>query len=351
MVFIVLLLLIITFCDAKVAPIGEFYTDYNSKEKSNIIKGLFVILVFCSHYSQYVTLNGIYNEPYIAIKSHLSQMVVAMFLFYSGYGIMESITKKGFGYVKTIPYKRFLSVLLNFDIAVLLFIILQFFLGKTFGLKTIILSLIGWESVGNSNWYIFVTLVIYLLIFISLFIIKIKNNKITRIIGLFIFFILTILFVYSQMLIGRPAYTYNTAILFPLGSFYSYFKTYIDKFVMKNGFFYATVCLIIACVYFWSYNIRSNSIYTYSIWAVAFTLSVVIFTMKVSIRNPILEWFGKHIFSIYILQRIPMLILQYYGFNLTHKYEFFIVSLIATCLIAMAFDYFAGILNKRIWKA
>lgn len=43
-----------------------------------------------------------------------------VFLFYSGYGIMESIKNKGEKYISTVPKKRILNVLVNFDIAVLI---------------------------------------------------------------------------------------------------------------------------------------------------------------------------------------------------------------------------------------
>ena len=350
MLFVVLILLMLIVSNAKIAPAGEFHLDYNSKENSNIIKGLFVILVFCSHFSQYVTLNGFYNKPYLFLKSHMGQMVVAMFLFYSGYGIMESIIKKGFSYVKSIPCKRFLKVLLNFDIAVLLFVITQHFLGNDLDLKTILLSLIGWGTVGNSNWYIFVTLILYLLVFVSFVIIKLKQNRVTMFISLLLLSVFTIIFVYSQMLTDRPAYTYNTAILFVLGGFYSYFKPYIDKFVMKSGVTYLITCLTVAFMFFFAYNVRKKSIYAYSIWAIAFTLAVVLFTMKVSFSNPVFEWFGKRVFSIYILQRIPMLILQYFKISVNHQYEFFILSLFSTCLLAVIFDYLTEKLQRLIWK-
>ena len=58
-----------------------------SREKTNAIKGIFVILIFLSHYSGYVVLEGHYDIPYLLLQNHLHQMVVVMFWFYSGYGI------------------------------------------------------------------------------------------------------------------------------------------------------------------------------------------------------------------------------------------------------------------------
>lgn len=91
MIFFVLILLLIVCRGATAAAPGEFARDYISKEKANVVKGIFVLLVLFSHASQYMNLSGPYDEPYRAFCGHLNQMVVVMFFFYSGYGIMESL--------------------------------------------------------------------------------------------------------------------------------------------------------------------------------------------------------------------------------------------------------------------
>ena len=73
-------------------------------------------------------------------------MVVSMFFFYSGFGMIKSIMKKRFAYIKTLPLKRFLIVVLNFDIAVILFEIMNLCLKIHFDWKTILLFIyrMGW---------------------------------------------------------------------------------------------------------------------------------------------------------------------------------------------------------------
>ena len=48
-----------------------------------------------------------------------------MFLFYSGYGVMESIRKKGEAYVVAMPRHRVAGTLINFDVAVLIFLVVD----------------------------------------------------------------------------------------------------------------------------------------------------------------------------------------------------------------------------------
>lgn len=349
MVFFMFLLLLIVVKAANVAPAGHFNKDYLSIQNSNIIKGIFVITVIFSHCSQYVTFDGIYDEPYIKFQGFIGQMIVAMFLFYSGYGVLESIQKKGWNYVKSIPTKRFFKVLVNFDIAVLLYLILDLILGIKYDAKTIFLSFIGWENIGNSNWYILAILALYLLIFVAFFLMKWFDSKPMLFVYVFIFTILTMGFVLFEMKMEKDAYYYYTTILFPLGCWYSLLKPYIDKIVMKNDIIYSFVAMLVGGGLFISYNIKNSyGIEGYSLWAIFFTISLVVFTMKFSFKSTILEWFGKHIFSVYILQRIPMMILNRMGISHFHKYFFIVVSFLVTVFIAQIFDYFTGLLwNKK----
>ena len=140
-----------------------FFPDNLAIDQTNAIKGFFILLVFISHCMLDVKKAGYEFVGWLdaigmQIRSEFGQLVVVMFLFYSGYGVMESYAKKGREYVKTFPKKRILTTLLNFDIAVSVFVALDLALGIKLGLKQIALSLIAWESVGNSNWYIFVVL-------------------------------------------------------------------------------------------------------------------------------------------------------------------------------------------------
>lgn len=331
-----------------VANANEFMDDYLSREKTSAVKGVFVILIVFSHYSQYVTLGGIYDEPYLILKEHLNQMVVSMFLFYSGYGMMEATKRKGFTYIRGIPVRRFFMVLLQFDIAIILFLIVGSLLGKTYDIETILWSLIGWKSVGNSNWYIFAILGLYLIYFLAFYCLRwFENTRKGCYVGAVLFTVGVCAFVYFQMKMGRPGYAYNTMILLPLGCWYSLLKELLDKLIMFNDYTYVFTALCIILVYCVSYIYRwKYGIEGYSIWAIAFTIMVVVFTMKISFCNSVLVWFGSHVFSIYILQRIPMMILQNIMAN--HKYMYLVVSMISTIFIAMVFDYFTGRLSALI---
>ena len=103
-------LLVILLASARLVRWNE---DYIGIRTTSVINGLFIWLVFMSHFTQYLPeyANNI-------IGTVMGQLVVVMFLFYSGYGIMESIKLKGVIYILNIPKKRFLGTLYKFIIAV-----------------------------------------------------------------------------------------------------------------------------------------------------------------------------------------------------------------------------------------
>ena len=347
--------LIITFLVAlvgmKATKPGEFHSDYIGIKQTTAINGLFTLLVFWSHVCTYISLDTGLDKPYSTFKSYLLQMVVVPFLFYSGFGIMESIKKKGTDYVKAIPKNRFLKVLLHLDIAVVLFLIVNLLFGKTFPIKRILLALIGYSAVGNSNWYIFAVLGLYIVVFIA-FMLARKNH----ILGVILATVLSVGFVYAQILLKRDTWCYDTIILFPVGMIFSLVKDPLEKLITKHDCIYFTAFGLAFLAYTLFYLKRDDGIEFYSMWGILFMALIVLATMKVKIGNGILDFFGSHVFSVYILQRIPMIILSKLGLAQSHKYIFVVLCFVCTVVMAVLFDFFVGKLDnvlflKRIKKA
>ena len=339
-----LLTVLVVFLGMKPAKNGELNKDYISINHTTAINGLFTIFVFFTHACNYITLGGIYDIHYSRFRSYILQTVVVTFLFYSGYGVMESIKKKGTDYVKQIPKSRFLKVLLHFDIAVILYLILNTALGITFPIKGILLSFIGYKSIGNSDWYIFAVLGLYLIVFVS-FMIARKN----KVLGVILTTILTLGFVYLQIRLKRPGYCYNTIILFPVGMMYSMVHEYIEKLFSKHEMFYYIAFAGAFIIYSLIFPKRGGGVEFYGMWAIMFMALIVFASMKVHIGNGILEFFGSHVFSIYILQRLPMKLLDHLGLAESNKYVFVVMSLLITIALAVTFDSAMDKLDKVIF--
>jgi len=341
MVIFLILSLLLSLPGLKIAPLGKLHSDYISKNQTLAINGLFTLFVFLSHVSTYIKLEGIPDTAYSAFKGYMLQAVVVPFLFYSGYGIMESIKKKGRDYVKQIPEKRFLRVLLHFDIAVVLYLLVSLAFGKTYPLKHILLSLTGYSSVGNSNWYIFAVLGLYIITFLA-FMLSGKNNTV----GVILTTVLSVGFVLGQILLKRDSWCYDTVILFSVGMIFSLVKPTAEKILKKHDLIYLSALATATVIYLFFYKKRSGGIEFYSMWVIMFMALVVLVTMKVKIGNRALSFFGSHVFSIYILQRIPMIILSKLGLAAESKYLFVVLCFILTVLLALLFDRLTARLDK-----
>ena len=165
MFYILMIGLFIVIAEAKFAPAGKFNTDYLSKESTTAINGIFVFLVFLCHAIGYVTVDPSIDVQWTTMHSYMGQLVVVPFLFFSGYGIMCSIKAKGTTYVKGMFKKRFLPLLLHFDIAVFLYFLLNLiFIKRSYSLKDTLLAFLTWTSIGNSNWYIGAMLLLYIIV-------------------------------------------------------------------------------------------------------------------------------------------------------------------------------------------
>ena len=79
-------------------------------------------------------------------------------------------------------------------------------------------------------------------------------------------------------------------------------------------------------------------------------LVLVVLSMKIKIGNRLLQFFGAHVFSIYILQRIPMLLLSHFGYQEGHPYRFVVACLAATLVLAVLFDFATDKLDALLFS-
>lgn len=187
--------------------------DYMSVKMTNSIKGFFLCMVFLAHIQGYADFSHPYLDgPYQFVRRAMGQCIVAMFLFYSGYGVMESVKRKGQPYVEKLPTQRFLKVLLQFDTAVLLFWLYGRLAGRHAGAGKMLLSLIGWDSIGNSNWYIFCILCLYIFTYISMRVFKGNHEKAA--LGIFL---LSLLYMAVVSRAGKDYWWYDTVLCYAWG--------------------------------------------------------------------------------------------------------------------------------------
>lgn len=270
------------------------------------------------------SLHPIFDRPFLYVIALLTALFVGLFLFLSGYGVSESTKAKGESYVKRIPQHRILQTLLNFDIAVLLFGVLCLLIGSEISIKQVLLSLLAWDSLGNSNWYIFCILLCYFFTYISFKISTSQNAIIT------VMFFLSILYIIIISRCKGP-FWFNTILAYPAGVFYSFYKDTINKFFQLQFLKFFIVILFFFAIFFY---LSTNNPFTYNIAAVCFCFLVVIISSKLQINSYILKWCGKHLFNIYIYMRLPMILIAFLWPSVVIKSPFvYCISCIGFTLI------------------
>ena len=329
---------------------NSFNDDYLSKEATLPIKGLFVLLVFLRHFKNYINpSNNLLDNLFYSIDGKLGQLIVVMFLFYSGFGIAKQIQikNKDGEYIRHFIKRRLFPVWTRFAICVAFFLITDILIGtvSNYSLLQILLSFTGWTSIGNSNWFMCITFILYLIVYLSYRLFSFENKR-NNLIVLSILCVILLVIMYFV----KDESWWDTLLCFPLGMWYAYFQNKIDIRLhnIKTYLFSLSVLLLSSFgLLLFSVKIDSTGISFIPV-SLMFALITVLLTMKIRIKNKILDFFGKHVFSIYILQRIPMIIFKDF---IDNRYLFLIVSFIITVVIAVGFDYlcdkFRCMINKK----
>lgn len=318
--------------------------NYIDKYHSNVIKGFFIGIVFLNHFTDYAKLNNLLDIPYLQFFHYINQFQVALFLFYSGYGLMVSIMQKRMPYIKKLPSHRILRTLIHFDVAVSLYLMISIWKHGIPSIKAVALGFIGWGGFGNSNWYIFAILVLWMISFVVFYVFRTDKY----ILQISITTLLTVTAAYLISLYKQP-YWYNTLLCFPLGMSFALYKNKLEKIFFESCTSWPYLFTIIFCgAGTYIFGKHQANFYLYEVWILFFTVFTVLITMKFEFNNSILAWMGKHLFEIYILMRLPMILLQPYFKG--HNYHYLVISAIITGALVVVFTPFLKWLDMHLFQ-
>ena len=283
------------------------------KEQTTCINGIFVVLVFLSHFGQYERMP--WNKPILAI----GQLMVAPFLFFSGSGSMEQIKKIGDVYINHMPRKRIFKFYLHFCMALCIYLLLSFLLDKDYSLSRIIWSFTALSSIGNSNWYVFAILAMYIIVYISFK--YFKKDGISSCV------IMTIFYIILMKAFKGQDWWYNIILCFPAGMILSKYKDKICSIIRKPIFF---VCVLIIALILYIFHLH---IFAYEVVAISLCFLIVDICAYKAIKNRLFRSLGQYVFEIYILQRVSMIIFKGY----VHGWIYFSICIVVTFGLACVF--------------
>lgn len=313
------------------------YNEHFDVKQTNCIKGLFTLIIFLSHFNSYAYLKSTgLNTIYLNFFKYISQLMVVPFFFYSGYSICYSIVHKQ-NYIDKFPKNRLLKVILQFDVAVFMFLLMNIMLHNSYDIKIVVLSFTGWESIGNSNWFIFTLISLYIITYI---VFKIRKSKVDLNSVVFIT-VLTIILIMLLKLKKEP-WWYNILLSYPFGMLVFIYKNKIFK-ILKAHYFKCFMCL--ALIFLILFRYRDNFI-IYELMACVFSTLLLILTYKLKIFNKYLSFLGNYSFEIFILQRIPDIIFS--KFLLQQPIIWCSVIFLITIIMAMLFKKIMSYVYKIV---
>lgn len=321
-----------------------FHEDFLSRTTTLSVNGIFILIVFYSHFANdYYTVELAKDGMMHSVKMFLGQLMVTSFLFYSGYGVFRQLEARA-GYARKILTNRMPKVWLHYAFAVVLYVAVQLLRGNTYSPVQYILAFVGWQGIGNSDWYIFTILALYLITWFSFTLLD--NNPKAAVTMTFV-----CTAVYMLLMAKHKAdYWYNTALCYPFGMLVGLQEEKTRKFLLNNGKYFLSLAGMLALLLVLK-QYQKVSFWYYNLYALVFISLVVLVTMKVQFRSPALEFFGRHLFWIYMLHRIPLMLLKGSWFAVSYPYGMAAIALAVTVATAVVLDYVFGKLDKQIWKA
>lgn len=288
-----------------------------SRETTCSINGFFIMIVFMSHLRQYTPTEcyGPNDQLYQWVMQNLGQLMVAPFLLFSGYGVMESISSKGDHYIYDMPVKRIFPYLLDVWIALIPYLLMRVCRHVPTTLDEVLCSMVGWKGLGNSNWYIFAILTLYIITYVSFRFAR--SNYETGIVGVFIACGL-----YCKLMILERAGTwfYNTIFCYPAGMLLSQairiLRINNERYKIVRRRVFSQLTLVLMLLLFVSlHHIRSKRSLLFNVCAIVFVILVVLIHRLLPANSKPFIWFGNHLFYIYMYQRLPMILLMRFADN------------------------------------
>lgn len=331
MTVFLLIVFILLLVGVRAVPHNNFNAGYISRENTAWIKGLFTLLVLISHFSTYIPCDSPLDEFYLLFRAKIGQLVVSPFLFLSGYGVFLSVSEKP-EYVQKMPVKRIWKTAFQYHAALLLFFVYQVLQGNRYSFFRLFQAFISWKGIGNSDWYIFSVLSLYVITFLSFSLFTNRKDC-----ALFMQCILSFtLLVFLRYTKGGEYWWYDTIFAYPAGMYYARYKTEIEKKVMGSTFsWFITLFVSVACfLVLYHYRVR---IIVREALAALFPWLILLAGMKIRVKSPVLDYFGNHLFSVFILQRLPMMALKNTGLA-ANEFVYFILCLVFTLVLSWGFD-------------
>lgn len=324
--------------------------DPFSRERTSITNALFVFLIFASHLGLACG-DQCYHDPLNAIlmelqRKGIGQLVVSTFFFFSGYGIMLSLKRKGMPYGRRLLLQRFPTLYLNTVIFGLVIILVDQLLYHDFSYR----KLVEYTSTIRT-WFITTTLVGYLCIAAAVFA---AGTRRPRLIILITTILLILYLVVLRAVFHRFGGWLDTTLCIPAGMLFAEYREWVLRTCRGAATPAWRVGALVTLVGWLLYVLypRLNYYWAEPQWGecgvlLAYTLAnagsalfafgLAILQSSIVWRRPsrLLIWAGgSGLFYLYVFQEVVYHLANYFKLFSANPIALLVMSLSATFLLA-----------------
>ncbi len=220
------------------------------RDNNQGFRGLLALLIVFAHVSHE------YSFPLSSEGSPYGMVVVGLFFFFSGYGLMKQYISRGTSYVDGFLVKRATKLLPSF--VLILVIAVTLYLVTDIRTLEIAGGKIGYILIPNS-WYVYVLFYYYILFVISCkFIVKPKKITFTLLISTFLLIVITTICGLGDWW-WKSSFCFNVGTMMPLIENRYGRNTALksEKTIIVLLFITLTVCLLPSIFEFGFYKVRA----------------------------------------------------------------------------------------------
>lgn len=313
-----------------------------SKENSSNVKGLLCILIFYHHFTGWFVDKGII----FYVLSHIGSFVVGVFFFLSAYGLIKAYPGDvNFSFL----LKRFVKILVPYWLCEILYSVISLAFDIQIkcevNFKNIFLSLLPIKEIVENSWFVGAILVAYVMFFIGKKILPKADLALKTAVLMLIF----------SVVFYKHLDYWTTFFAFPLGLFFGEKEDKISSLSAGKRIAViaasAVLCAAAIVPKFYGFSIGNNlymnvsDFFTSSLFAV-FVYFVISF---VKIGNPVLSFFGKISYEVYLIHGIAIRIAAEI-FGIQNSIPFFFLSFAALVLLSYIVSTLSSFIIKPVVK-
>ncbi len=339
--------------------------SHMSHERTMMINGFFMALMILRHISIFCCPVQPEDEwYYIHVDAPMVQFIVCTYFFYSGYGIMYSMQRKGKAYLRQLLTKRFTGLYIRFGFAAAIACMLSALISHDFAVQIhkYLLTMIG----CGSWWFIVMSLALYLLSWLSFSLATFSPDNLRRsaaaigILTILIGVIITLMFPYKTF------DWLSTEWCFPAGMLYCLYGRKLEYIVRKSlipcflggaAVIYISVWALghfrlFARAFGWLTGISLGElglVHYSSALACFFALGITwLFASVTWERTPApLVWLGRNAFFLFLFQYVPMEFFSHIELNATHPHLCILLTFVSAITLSALMKWIFSCVSMR----